>query len=46
MQTGDEAKGTVKVSAGGSAEVKLDVSEVAKKTTHTRKDGTPYGRYK
>jgi plastocyanin len=46
MQTGDEAKGTVKVSAGGSAEVKLDVSEVAKKKTHTRKDGTPYGRYK
>ena len=46
LQTGDEAKGTVKVSAGGSAEVKLEVSEVAKKETHTRKDGTPYGRYK
>ena len=46
LQTGDEAKGTVKVTAGGSAEVKLEVSEVAKKETHTRKDGTPYGRYK
>jgi plastocyanin len=45
-QTGDEAKGTVKVRAGGSVEVKLEVSEVAKKETHTRKDGTPYGRYK
>jgi plastocyanin len=46
LATGDEAKGTVKVAAGGSAEVKLEVTEVAKKETHTRKDGTPYGRYK
>jgi plastocyanin len=46
LPTGDEAKGTVKVAAGGSAEVKLEVSEVSKKETHTRKDGTPYGRYK
>ncbi len=46
LQTGDEAKGTVKVTAGGAAEVKLEVTEVAKKETHTRKDGTPYGRYK
>lgn len=46
MQTGDEATGTVKVTAGGSAEVKLEVTEVSKKQTHTRKDGTPYGRYK
>ncbi len=46
LQTGDEAKGTVKIVAGKTAEVKLEVAEVAKKTTHTRKDGTPYGRYK
>lgn len=46
LPTGDEAKGTVKVAAGGSAEVKLEVTEVAKKESHTRKDGTPYGRYK
>jgi plastocyanin len=46
LASGDEAKGTVKVAAGGSAEVKLEVTEVAKKETHTRKDGTPYGRYK
>jgi plastocyanin len=46
LPSGDEAKGTVIVKAGEAAEVKLDVSEVAKKDTHTRKDGTPYGRYK
>lgn len=46
LQTGDEVRGTVKIEAGKTAEVKLDVAEVAKKTTHTRKDGTPYGRYK
>jgi plastocyanin len=46
LPTGDEVKGTVKVAAGKTAELKLDVAEVAKKTTHTRKDGTPYGRYK
>jgi len=46
LPTGDEAKGTAKVTAGGSVEVKLDIVEVAKKESHTRKDGTPYGRYK
>jgi plastocyanin len=46
LPTGDEAKGTVKVKAGEAAEVKLTVSEVVRKETHTRKDGTPYGRYK
>ncbi len=46
LPSGDEAKGTVKVAAGGAAEVKLEVSEVSKKESHTRKDGTPYGRYK
>jgi plastocyanin len=46
LPTGDEVKGTVKVAAGGSAAVKLEVAEVSRKETHTRKDGTPYGRYK
>ena len=46
LPTGDEVKGKVTVKAGASAEIKLDVTEVAKKDTHTRKDGTPYGRYK
>lgn len=46
LPTGDEAKGTVTVKAGAAAEIKLAVTEVAKKATHTRKDGTPYGRYK
>lgn len=46
LASGDEAKGTVKIVAGKTAELKLEVAEVAKKTTHTRKDGTPYGRYK
>ena len=46
LPSGDEAKGTVVVKAGEVAQVKLEVTEVAKKDTHTRKDGTPYGRYK
>jgi len=46
LPTGDEAKGSVTVKAGASAEVKLEISETVKKETHTRKDGTPYGRYK
>ena len=46
LPTGDEARGTVTVKAREVAEVKLEVTEVAKKDSHTRKDGTPYGRYK
>jgi plastocyanin len=46
LATGDEVKGTVKIQAGKMAELNLTVAEVAKKSTHTRKDGTPYGRYK
>src|SRR5689334_8600073 len=46
LPSGDEAKGSVTVKAGASAEVKLELSETVKKETHTRKDGTPYGRYK
>jgi plastocyanin len=46
LPSGDEAKGTVKIEAGKTAQVTLSVTAVAKKATHTRKDGTPYGRYK
>jgi plastocyanin len=46
LATGDEVRGTVTVTVGAVADVKLEVTEVAKKTMHTRKDGTPYGRYK
>jgi plastocyanin len=46
LPSGDEAKGRVTVKAGAVADVKLDVTEVAKAQAHTRKDGTPYGRYK
>ena len=46
LPSGDEAKGTVTVKAGEAAQVELEMTEVAKKETHTRKDGTPYGRYK
>jgi plastocyanin len=46
LPSGDEAKGSVTVKAGASAEVKLELSETVKKETHARKDGTPYGRYK
>jgi plastocyanin len=46
MPSGDEVKGTVTVKAGEAASVDLKVNEVATKTAHTRKDGTPYGRYK
>jgi plastocyanin len=46
LPSGDEARGKVTVKDGETAEVTLEVTEVAKKDTHTRKDGTPYGRYK
>ena len=46
LPSGDEVKAKVIVKAGEAAAVELRVSEVAKQATHTRKDGTPYGRYK
>lgn len=46
LPTGDEVKGTVTVKPGETAAVKLELDEVAKRDSHTRKDGTPYGRYK
>ena len=46
LPSGDEVKGTVTVKAGEAADVKLEVKTEAKRETHSRKDGTPYGRYK
>lgn len=46
LPSGDEARGSVTIKAGESASVKLEITATAKKETHTRKDGTPYGRYK
>lgn len=46
LPSGDEVSGKVVVKAGESATVELSISEVTKKAAHTRKDGTPYGRYK
>lgn len=43
---GSEYKGTVKVTAGGTARVSIKMKEGRKPRRHLRKDGTPYGRYK
>lgn len=46
LPTGDQASAAVTVQSGQVADLKLEVTAVAKRETHTRKDGTPYGRYK
>ena len=46
LPTGDQATVTVSVQTGHVADVKLEVTAVAKRETHARKDGSPYGRYK
>jgi plastocyanin len=46
LPTGDQATATVTVQSGQVADLQLEVTAVAKRDTHTRKDGTPYGRYK
>lgn len=46
LPTGDEAKGKVTIKAGEAAKLDLAVTASDKHETHTRKDGTPYGRYK
>ncbi|HEY0987348.1 MAG TPA: carboxypeptidase regulatory-like domain-containing protein [Kofleriaceae bacterium] len=46
LPTGDQATATVTVRNGEVVDVKLEVTAVAKRETHTRKDGSPYGRYK
>jgi hypothetical protein len=46
LPSGDEAKGKVTIKAGEAATLDLAVTASDKHETHTRKDGTPYGRYK
>jgi hypothetical protein len=43
---GDPWTGKVTIAAGAKATLDLGVVENEKTVTHTRKDGTPYGRYK
>lgn len=43
---GNEARGEIKVEAGGSASFRPTVTEGGGQKRHLRKDGTPYGRYK
>lgn len=43
---GDAWTGKVTVTGGGEAALDLTVVENEKSVAHTRKDGTPYGRYK
>jgi plastocyanin len=45
LPSGDQATGTVTVTAGGVAELNLEIASVTKAHAHARKDGTPYGRY-
>ena len=45
LPSGDEAHGTVEVKSGEAAKIVLEVKALAGRETHTRKDGTPYGRY-
>lgn len=42
---GEPAQGEVTVTAGGVATLELVLVETPQSTIHTRKDGTPYGRY-
>jgi plastocyanin len=42
---GDEFRGEVTVTADGTATVAIDLVESGSSSKHTRKDGTPYGRY-
>jgi plastocyanin len=46
LPTGDVATGVVTVKAGQAAELRLEVTAIARDQSHLRKDGTPYGRYK
>jgi len=42
---GEAWRGTVTVAASGSAELRFELTEGEDAPTHSRKDGTPYGRY-
>jgi plastocyanin len=43
---GGEWRGEVTVTAGGTARLTIPLVEESKGSSHPRKDGTPYGRYK
>jgi plastocyanin len=43
---GEEYRGEVTVEAGGAATIDIPLVEGEGEARHTRKDGTPYGRYK
>lgn len=44
--TGSEFRGEVKVAEGGKTVLTIELQKGVAETRHTRKDGTPYGRYK
>jgi plastocyanin len=46
QQYGEEYRGEVTVTSGGTASVKIALERGKKPKRHTRKDGTPYPRYK
>ncbi len=43
---GKEFRGTVKITAGGTTKLSIEMQSRDKPKRHLRKDGTPYGRYK
>ena len=43
---GEEKRGEVKVGASGTSTIRFTLAEGQAPQRHTRKDGTPYGRYK
>ncbi len=44
--TGSEFRGEVKVAEGGKTVLNIELQKGVAESRHTRKDGTPYGRYK
>lgn len=44
--SGGETHGEVKIAEGGKSEVSLELQKGTPETRHSRKDGSPYGRYK
>jgi len=45
LARGEPVRGVVTVTAGGEARLDLKLVEVPQANLHTRKDGSPYGRY-
>ena len=46
LPSGDEVRSEVTIKARGVAQARPEITAHAKKDTHLRKDGTPYGRYR